>query len=395
VPDDIVTLGGPERRTQFHRVSAWAGRPRVAGPALAVALLIALAVTAGPPAGKPGHRSEHRRPVTSPPVYQVGLAVRIPVKRVVDIAGFGGDLWAIRSGARYQLVKIEARDGTVLLRVGLGRYYQAVGDVAGMVWLTTPFGRAGGQLERIDPATGRVIMTAHLPAGTCDAALAVSSGRLVAQCRVGSPGTAFFLLNPRNGAVEWRSARLSDLTGLFVALPGGVWYTTPSGIKGIIGFGAHSQAITVFNPPGINLATAQVLTSGDGYVWALDSDESVVKISPATGNVLWVYGVGGYQPSYFRAVKGLAVGGSSLWLVGGRPVGSVLRVRAADGQPLGLVPSTDIGSCGQPCGLIYDIHGAVWVPTANWLIKIFPLALPSASTVISVFHAARRPHARP
>jgi hypothetical protein len=318
---------------------------------------------------------------------------------VVDVAGDGSDLWAVLSGSRYQLAEIDARTGAVLMRVGLGRDYQAVGAAAGTVWLTTPFGRARGQLERIDPATGRVIMTAHLPAGTCDAALAVSAARLLAQCRVGSPGTAFFLVNPRNGAVEWRSARLSDVTGLFVALPGGVWYTTPSGIRGIAGFGAHSRAVTVFDPPGMNLATARDLTYGDGYVWVLSSDESVVKISPATGNVLWVYGVGGYRPSYFRSVNGLAVGGGSLWLVGGRQVGSVLRVRAADGQPLGLVRGPNVGSCGQPCGLIYDVNGAVWLPTSNWLIKVFPSAQRRVwmawNGVTSVQHAARRPHARP
>ncbi len=391
MPDDIVTLGGPERRNRFRRVSAWASGPRVVAPALVVALLIVVAVTAGLPSGRPGHREEHGRQAASPPVYSVAAAVRVPLNRVVDVAGDGGDLWAVLPGSRYQLVKIDARTGAVLMRVSLGQDYQAVGAIAGTVWLTRPFGRAGGQLERIDPVTGRVITTVHLPAGTCEAALAVSAGRLLAECRVRSPGTAFFLLNPRTGAVEWRSARLRDVTGLFVALPASVWYTTSSGISGIAGFGAHPRAITVFNPPGINLARAQDLTYGDGFLWVLSSDESVVKISPATGMVLWVYGVGGYRPSYFRAVNGLAVGGGSLWLVGGRQVGSVLRVRAADGQPLGLVPSRDIGSCGQPCGLIFDIQGAVWVPTANWLIKIFPAVLPPTS----VLHAARRPHARP
>jgi hypothetical protein len=387
VADDIVTLGGPEGR-RFGRLTAWAGRRRVMAAALAVALLL-VGVTIENLPGTPGHKRLHGHDEVNPPVYPVAAALRIPLDRVVDLAGDGSDLWAVRSGSRYQLVKIDVRTGAVLMRVGLGRSYPAVAAGTGVVWLTRPFGRARGQLEGIDPVTGRVIKTVHLPAGTCNAALALSAGRLLAECRVGSPGASFLLLNSRTGAVEWRSGQLRDLTGLFVAEPGGVWYTTPSGISGITGFGPHPRLITVINPPGINLATAQGLTYGDGFVWVLTGDDSVVKISPATGRVLWVYGVGGYRPTYFPAVNGLAVGGGSLWLVGGHAAGAVLRVRAADGQPLGLVPSRDIGTCEQQCGLIYDIQGAVWVPTTKWLTKIIPPRLPRL-----LLWAVRRPHPR-
>lgn len=330
------------------------------------------------------------------PVYvrQVADAVRIPVNRVVDVAGEGAYLWAIQSlgtpsRPRFELVKISVPTSTVTLRTGLGKDDQAVAAGAGTVWLTTPFGRVHGQLERIDPVTARVVKTVHLPAGTCDAALAFSAGGLLAQCRVGSPGAAFFLLNPLTGSVLWRSAKLTDLTGSFAADPGAVWYTTSSGVSGIIGFGRHSRAVTVTNPPGVSLGTVQDLTYGDGFVWVLTGDESVVKISAATGHVVEVYWFGGYSPRYLRAIDALAIGAGSLWLLAGSDGGSVLGFSTADGQPLGFVPSRNIGTCGQPCDLIYDIQGAIWVPTTKWLTKII---LPRIAE-IRVW-AVRRPHPR-
>ena len=103
------------------------------------------------------------------------VVAHIPLGGVVSLVADGARAWVVRRtepGAisalsSYQLAGIDLRTSKVTVRVSLGRHPEAVAAGGGMVWLTTPGGRARGQVERLDPATGRVIATLRLPANRC------------------------------------------------------------------------------------------------------------------------------------------------------------------------------------------------------------------------------------
>jgi hypothetical protein len=259
-----------------------------------------------------------------------------------------------------------------MLRITLGQAYQAVAAGAGTVWLTRPFGRVGGQLERIDPATGDVVRIVHLPGVWCGW-LTFSGSSLLAECRTRPPAAKFVLLNPVTGAVEWASAPISNVAAWAAAAPDGVWYTTPVGVSGLQRTGSHARSVTARAVAySASLALTQSLVYGGGFIWAMMGDESVAKIDPATGRVVRVYTYRTFDPGYVDGLSFLAVGQGSLWFLSGGQRSGVLRVSMATGRPTGWVLLRGMGSCGQPCGAIYDTQGAVWVPTPKWLIKIYP-----------------------
>ena len=70
----------------------------------------------------------------------------------------------------------------------------------------------------------------------------------------------------------------------------------------------------------------------------------------------------------------IEVGQDSLWLLADLGHTQVLRISLSTGQPLGRIRVG--GSCGQPCSQIYDVAGAVWVPSGSDIVRIDPARLP-------------------
>jgi hypothetical protein len=377
VADDLVSLGGPERRDRFRRVKSWAagaatGRARVITVAAAVALVVVVPVAGAVLGSSPGSRGRHGAGgALKVPAYPAVTVARIPVGGVVDVAGDAGHLWLVRyfgsPPVRYQLVKLDIRTSKVMLRVTLGEEYQRVAAGAGTVWLTAPYGPAAGRVERLEPATGQLKKTVRLPAGRCFY-LAFAAGRLLAQCQVAASNSAgFFVVNPVSGGVQRDLGRVLA-PALIAVAPTSAWYATSAGISGVVGFGTRARVIRVTDPPAVNLMSTQSLVFGEGFIWALTSAESVVQIDPATGRVVRVYTYPTYDPGHDRGLSFLAVGDRSLWFIEAGPVARVLRVSIATGLPLGQVR---IGSCAGACDQVFA-GGALWIPTTRWLIKISP-----------------------
>jgi hypothetical protein len=383
----------------------WAAAAAAAAAAAVTVIAIAIRVLAGSlHAGSPVAVPSVSGPVGGsssapavPGAYPAAIVARIPVAVVVSLVQDGPRVWAVRAllptagvlalrptagrAASYQLVRIDLRTDKVTLRADLGPGPRVVAAGGGAVWLTTANGQARGQLVRIDPATGRVIATLHLPAGQCSYAT-YAAGRLWAQCADGSAATLVLRVSPVTGRVDEQLGPVRGrLESAIVVAPQGIWYRTGSGISGLVGIsgpvgsGGRARAVTV-NDAGFpaSLATTQSLVFGQGALWAMTNDETVAKIDPATGRIVRTFTYRSYDPAYRGGLRFLAVGQSSLWFWDFLSDG-VLRVSMTTGRPLGRVP--DAGSCGGVCQQIYATQSAVWVPALGMLVRIDPARLPA------------------
>jgi hypothetical protein len=381
------------RKFQLRTGASSARRRRLAKMAVAGVAAVVIAAVAIPtltraPASRPavgpsspGPAAGHG-PATA--VYPGAVVSRIPVYGIADLAQDGTRIWAVRTipstALRFQLVRIDLPTGQVRLRVNLGSIYRAVAAAGGRVWLTTPRTRAGGQVVRLDPATGKVIATLHLAAGHCGY-LTFSGGKLWAECGSRRFNSVVFQLDPATGRVEGQLGPVRGPIGQIALTPQGVWYATDSGVSAILASNGASpgpRRITVHDQAyPDSIAYSQSLVYSQGAIWVLANDESVVKIDPVTGHVLRTYSYRSYDPAYNGGLNFLTAGQGSLWFLDdGYPFSGVLRVSMATGKPLGGV-RINSGSCGQPCSEIFDTNGTIWVPTLTSLIGINPAKLPS------------------
>jgi hypothetical protein len=368
------------------------GLAAVAAAVAVGAVTIALPTLAGrlpaAPSAVPSAVRSGTGPVTAPAsgggaapaaiTYPRAIAARIPLANANAVVEDRGRAWTLtqsRTGS-YQLVRIDLRTNKVSLRVSVG---PNVGDLTaggGTVWLGTTLGRAQGQVLRINPATGGVIATLHLPAGRCPM-VAYSAGQLWATCS-GGGGTDLLRINPATGRVDGRAGPVRGPIVPVIIGPEGMWYVTGSRISGLVGLGSRARVITVGGsalPSGLAPAVGSVVFD-QGALWAFTADESVAKIDPATGRIVRVYPYSSYDPQFLNGQDFfLGVGQSSLWFLDvGLPSSGVLRVSLATGRPLGWVPRLD--SCNEPCSQIYVTQSAVWVSTLDTLVRIDPARLP-------------------
>lgn len=384
------------RDLRLHR--ARQDRNRRAARIAAIPVVAAVALAAAVPAllpGRSGARASGQawrgRGQARPPAYPGAITARIPLSGVTDVLGDGQLVWAVRgvpaaAPASYQLVEIDTRTNTAAVSVSLGSQPEAVAVGGGTVWATTPYGSARGQLERIDPATGKVISMLHLRAGRCTY-LAYSGAHLFARCDSSGLGaTVFESLDPRTGRADWQTGPVPGQITQIAATPEGVWYADRyAGLAGPLATGGQVRPVPAASTSRrVSFANPQSLVYGDGFVWTLASDETVAKIDPASGRLVRLYTRQGYDPAFLGGLDYLAVGDRSLWLLDdgppdakGAPLGGVLRVSMATGRALGQVPGIAPGSCGQAaCHQIYVTPGAVWIPTAQSLIRITPSRIP-------------------
>ena len=353
----------------------------------AIAAIAAIGALSGGPTGVTRATTPPNRSGSGPAAVRTfprAMAASIPVSGVTDMVQDGTQVWAVsaptQTGATaYHLVGIDLRADKITLRVDVGPAPRAVAAGGGAVWLTTAQGSAGGQVVRIDPATGKIIATLHLAAGRCDY-VTFSGGRLWAQCGSGRSNSVLLRINPVTGQVQRRLGPVRGPVGQSLVAPSGAWYLTGySGISEKIGAGGRAHAFASLDsattPAGF--AYAQSLVYGQGSLWTLTSGERVAKINPDTGHIERLYTAASYDPAGAGGLNVLAVGQGSLWFLDdGYPFSGVLRVSMATGRPLGGV-TIPIGACGSsPCSQIYDIGGNVWVPTMTTLLEIDPARLP-------------------
>lgn len=356
---------------EFQQLRSRARRRLVVTAASGVALILiaggVLVLTGGPQS--PPSLPAPPRILRLPPVNNAAVTARIPLGDVYLLAAADRWVWAVTE-SRW-LVKIDPRTNTIGRRIHLAWQPGSVAAGAGMVWLSTPFGRQRGQVQRIDAATGRPVGVLHLPAGSC-AELAYGAGSLWASCQVGH-AIGFLRIDPATGRVAWRSAPLRwqyqygpALDGMTVA-PAGLWYANGSGVAGFVAPGP--RFVTVRPPPyTVNLRSVASLQYSAGFVWAMASDDgSVAKIDPKTGRIVRIYS------RYLAPASSMAVAQGSLWLLDNQDFAypSVLQVSIATGRPIGRLGGRRLCSDRQ-CWQVVATPGAIWVPGTRWLARIDP-----------------------
>jgi hypothetical protein len=373
-----------------------------AAASAAIAAAVALAVLRAPGPSLPSNRpsvAPGERHTTPPgqvaPVdvrgYPDAVVARIRVSGVQYLTQDGNRLWAVQVvpppgpvvARHFNLLKIDARTGQVMLRVNLGQTPTVVAAGEGTIWLTRP-GQAR-QVARIDPATGKAMMALRLQrAGNCGS-LTFVAGQLWAECRGRTWGSVFLRLDAMTGHVLQRLGPVRGPIGFQSAFtPRSAWYSDNyAGLNGVVpGNGLRGFRILTVRDAAYpaSFVYTQSLVYAAGAVWALTSDESVAKVDPANGHVERVFTCRDYDPACQGGLGFMTAGAGSLWFLNdgysdGRGTTSVLRVSMATGRPLGQV-KIQPGSCGEPCYQIYDAAGTIWVPTLTDVIGIAPARLP-------------------
>jgi len=378
---DLVLRRSRLRKNRRRRLTV-AAVVAVVGAGLGVPVLAGIGPLAiGPALPHTGVASPSPSPGTSRTTSPRGrhvVVARIPVGIVGPVTQEGTRAWAIgRAGVtptgrgKAQLVGIDLRTDRVVLRRNLGTSQYSVVAGGGGLWVTTSRGRSLGQIIRLDPITGHVIATLHIPAERCYF-VTYGSGSLWAACADGATHTVLLQIDPGSGQLRGRPEIVQGQIQAVTVGRDSVWYATASGIRGVIGIGGRERAVTVVDPTNtVSFAAPRSLVSGEGFVWALTSDESVAKLDPATGRVLRIYTYRSYDPSYTAGFNNLAVGHGSLWFLNWR-TGGVVRVSITTGKQVGdatrVSSECNLWSCGQ----IYSTPGGIWVPSSNRLIRILP-----------------------
>jgi DNA-directed RNA polymerase specialized sigma24 family protein len=329
----------------------------------------------------------------SPPrAYRRAIVARFELSGVISVVGVAMQAWAVRSASQpatieqpaaagsYQLVGLDLRNNTITYRVNLGRQPRAVAAGAGKVWLTTPSRQAGGQIVRLNPATGRVVQTLHLPTGRCTD-LVFGYGHLFAACRSRRPGrTDYWTINP----VSARAFRLAGplRTGPvlgFAAAPDALWWVSniySTQVDGLAHLNASRPKHVTVSVPGAGDAWSS-LAYDSGSVWVLSGVERVARIDAVTGKVVKMFTYRSLDPARTGGLDYLTAGDGWLWFLdNGYPFSGVVRVSESTGRPVGGVAIAS-NSCGhQVCSQIFYTPESVWVPIAGLLIRIDPGRLP-------------------
>jgi hypothetical protein len=246
-----------------------------------------------------------------------------------------------------------------MFRTRLGRQPRAIAAGDGRLWLTTPAGRARGQVVRVDLATGQVLSTLHLPTGRCDF-LAFSSGLLFAGCHLSDPArTAFSRINP----VTQRATQLAGtVNGYISAMTLGFdnvdgYVANFNRVGGVTAAGGNSKAVTVNDPgfPDPSRGAAE-LAYDDGAVWALGASEKVARIDAATGRLIGYYTYRNYDPARVGGLDYLTASGGWLWFIdNGYPFSGLLRASGANGPVMHGVPIPPIL---RPGAVLADLRHA-------------------------------------
>ena len=238
--------------------------------------------------------------------------VELPGRPCAGLAADADSLWVPLCGPVPQLAKIDLKTRSLarVFPVGPAGPEGGVAVGAGSVWLVTD---KAGSLARIDPASGSIVQTVTLPAGSYNP---VFSDGLVWVTRV--DGAELTVVDPGTGAVSGHVA-VGQHPRFTTAGGGAVW--TLNQLDGSL---SRIDAAGRAAAPALPLGTPGPggdITFADGRVWTTMMKTPLTAIDARTDAILcqWT-GEGG---------DSLGIGHGSIWLTNLR-AGTVSRILLKD-----------------------------------------------------------------
>jgi streptogramin lyase len=193
---------------------------------------------------------------------------------ITDVSVGAGGVWVTGSSG---VTRIDLATNQVLASIpvpGTGDHSRiAIGE--GWVWVTAPELRddgSRGNLVRIDPATSGIEATFHI--GGPITGLGIGGGSVWVTIPGNGPG-GLLQIDPTTGEVLQR-VQVEASPGPPVYAYGFVWV-------------ASTDSVTKIDPVTATvvgeLSVPNVQASGDGSLWGVGDDASVVRVDPASGKV--------------------------------------------------------------------------------------------------------------
>lgn len=226
---------------------------------------------------------------------QTGTIVTI-AKPCSGMAMDFGSLW-IPSCGDHTLVRADAATGAIqaTIQAGPADSEGGIATGAGSVWLVTS---KASELDRIDPATDRVVAKITIPAGSVNPVFANDSIWVSS-----NEGNALIRVNPATNSVA-SSTPIGPKPRFLTVGADSIWILN-QGDGSISRVDAVSGKLIATIPAGIPGLGGEI-AFGAGSVWATVFGFPITRIDPATNSVLRQWrGVGGDSIRY---------GHGSLWL---------------------------------------------------------------------------------
>lgn len=232
-----------------------------------------------------------------------GYAMRVDTatKTVTKKVAVGGTLGGIAATSTDVWVSVydggqvaHIANGLVVGRTNLGGQPSGVAFDAGSVWV----GNLGGWVNRINPATGRVVRTIPVPSGV--STLLFRGNLLWAGLQDGT----LVAIDPARNAKSGPSVSIASDVDAVVDTPQGLWASTFAGIAARVD-PASRKVLRRVNLPSRGGGIAY----GGGLVWFSMYDSSLVaELDPSSGRVVGAVHTGD-EP------RDSVVVGNTLWVV--------------------------------------------------------------------------------
>lgn len=264
-----------------------------------------------------------------------GLVARVATPKAPCGIGSGyGAVWVATDGGG-TVSRIDPRTNRVTRSIRVGRTACTLAVGAGAVWTVR---YEAGELVRVDPETSRVrrLDVGRIPVDVlvADGAVWVSNweGRTLAK-------------------IDPLRLRVTDVVRL-PAQPQGLLYRAGSLW---VGSGRQSREVFRIDPATLAVARVPVGASSPGWfvagargVWVTTSEDSVVRINPATNRVVTTLPVRGVP------VEGAAAPDGLLWIPS-KQSNTVTRIDPSTNRVLGVLPA------GPGAYVAHRAFGSMWV----------------------------------
>jgi virginiamycin B lyase len=270
--------------------------------------------------------------------------------RLIGLAGAAVLLGGVTASAAIRPAETDIRKAGAR-KIRISAEWLAAG--LGAIWVSNP---AQQEVYRLDPRSGRVVRTIHIPQEPCQASAVAFGALWTATCR--TAGLA--RIDPKTNRVRFARVAVSSAigdSGSIGAGAGGVWLVADSAM-------CAACVLARVNPQTLRVAARIPIRPygagvrvGEGAVWVTNPTANLVqKVDPRSNRVVQTTAVAG-SPRF------LAVGENGVWTLG-QVDGSVTRLDPVTGRVAARIRAGIKGAGGD----MTTGGGWVWARGARRLL---------------------------